>query len=217
MAIRRLTTDPKPSHKHQGWYYARFNDQLPNGTEKTVLIPPCNIDVLKKNFVFDDSIISKDPTTGLDTLNVGFDQPQSEEPSIPPSENGWDDPDCMLHQPIAPANGNGNGNGSNGNGNGATPQPPSGPNTFDKAGIRPATARRRAAAARAAEFNLDVDLLLLLEQVTCAYNYTCRRIGVAEKPRAMEAQKLVVTALIPYLKATGIALTEEDEKTLQFV
>lgn len=88
--------------------------------------------------------------------------------------------------------------------------------TIPNRGVRPATARRQAAAEDAARHNIDLELLLILDQVCAAFNYASRRIGSVEKPRALEAQKLTVTAIIPWLKQRGIALNEDDEKAMSF-
>jgi hypothetical protein len=82
--------------------------------------------------------------------------------------------------------------------------------------VRPAAARKANAAARAAEHNIDVDLLMLLDQACAGFNYACRRIGTAEKPRAMEAQKILVTCMIPWLKQRGVTLGEDDEKAMNY-
>jgi hypothetical protein len=82
--------------------------------------------------------------------------------------------------------------------------------------VRPATVRKRNAESRAAEHNIDVDLLMLLDQACAGFNYACKRIGTAEKPRAMEAQKILVTCMIPWLKERGVKLSEEEEKSMSY-
>jgi hypothetical protein len=62
---------------------------------------------------------------------------------------------------------------------------------------------------------LDPTLAGLIEQVCRAYNYTSKLVGCIEKPRSMEVQKLTVTALIPFIKARGFELSEEEEKSIR--
>jgi len=57
---------------------------------------------------------------------------------------------------------------------------------------------------------------MLIEQASRAFNLTCKLIGTAEKPRPMEAQKIVVTCMIPWLKERGVTLSEEDEKSMNY-
>jgi hypothetical protein len=201
MAVRIATSDPKPSVRNQGYDFFYFNKRTASGTECVALLPHSLRGIVHKGFVFDDASLQFDENLKASVLQLDFDEPPVGDPALPPSEEGWGDPDHL------------------------TALEPSGPSTatavanrpfIPNRGIRPATARKRDAAARAAEHNIDVDLLALVDQVCAAFNYACKRIGTAEKPRAMEAQKLVVTAVIPWLKQRGAVLSEDDEKAMTF-
>lgn len=202
MAVRTVTTDPKPSQHHQGFDYFYFNKLTDKGTNCAAIIPPALRGIVRKGFIFDDAALRWDDTLRASVLELDFDQPPAGEPALPADlDTGWSDHDHLTAT--------------------ATADPvvlrhlmPN--TTIPNQGVTPATARKHDAASRAAEHNIDIDLLLLLDQVCAAFNYTRRRIGVSETPRAMEAQKLTVTALIPWLKAKGVNLSEEDEKTMNF-
>lgn len=204
MAVRIATSDPKPSTKpdHHGYFYFYFNKKLPNGGECAALIPDAIRDIVKKGFTFDDSCLAFNTELKASVLQLDFDEPELADPAFPPREEGWSDPDHLAALESA------------------DPELMTAVAQRQAAipgrGVRPATVRKRNAEARAAEHNLDIDLLMLLDQVCAAFNYTSKRIGSVEKPRAMEAQKLTVTALIPWLKQRGIALSEEDEKSMSF-
>lgn len=205
MAQRIATSDPKPSTRPQcrGYYYFYFNKRTDNGGECMALIPESIRDVVKKGvFRFDDSWLDYDENLQASVLKLDFDHAPLESPSLPPREEGWSDPDYPTAlesaDPRVLA---------------AVAQRQA---VIPNRGLRPATVRKHNAAARAAEHNIDVDLLMLLDQVCAAFNYTSKRIGSVEKPRAMEVQKLATTALIPWLKQRGVALSEDEEKAISF-
>lgn len=204
MAVRIATSDPKPSTKpdHHGYFYFYFNKKLPNGGECAALIPDAIRDIVKKGFTFDDSCLAFNTELKASVLQLDFDEPELADPAFPPREEGWSDPDHLAALESADPE--------------LMTAVAQRPVAIPGRGVRPATVRKRNAEARAAEHNLDIDLLMLLDQVCAAFNYTSKRIGSVEKPRAMEAQKLTVTALIPWLKQRGIALSEEDEKSMSF-
>lgn len=204
MAVRIATSDPKPSTKpdHHGYFYFYFNKKLPNGGECAALIPDAIRDIVKKGFTFDDSCLAFSTELKASVLQLDFDEPELADPALPPREEGWSDPDHLAALESADPE--------------LMTAVAQRPVAIPNRGVRPATVRKRNAEARAAEHNLDIDLLMLLDQVCAAFNYTSKRIGSVEKPRAMEAQKLTVTALIPWLKQRGIALSEEDEKSMSF-
>jgi hypothetical protein len=204
MTLRYATSDPRPSNKpqHRGYYYFYFNKKLENGGECAALVPESIHNIIRKDFPFDDSILKYDPTLEASILQLDFDAPQAANPSLPPREEGWSDPDHLTAQGAAdPAAMN------------AVAQHHA---VIPNRGVRPVTVRKRNAAARAAEHNIDIDLLMLIEQASRAFNITCKLIGTAEKPRPMEAQKIVVTCMIPWLKERGVALSEEDEKAMYY-
>jgi hypothetical protein len=204
MAVRIATSDPKPSARadHHGYHYFYYNKKLPSGGECTALIPDAICDIVKKGFTFDDSCLTFNKKLQASLLQLDFDEPAVADPSLPPREEGWSDPDHLTalesadpHAMTAVAQR-------------VTPIP--------NRGVRPATVRKRNAESRAAEHNIDVDLLMLLDQACAGFNYACKRIGTAEKPRAMEAQKILVTCMIPWLKERGVKLSEEEEKAMSF-
>lgn len=204
MTVRIATSDPKPSTKpeHIGFLYFYYNKKTQSGGECAALIPKSLQDIVRRGFAFDDQALAFDTTLKASVLQLDFDEPAVEDPSLPPSEEGWADHDHLT------ATGS------------AEPQALAAvaerTAAIPNRGVRPATVRKRNAESRAAEHNIDVDLLMILDQVCAAFNYASKRIGSVEKPRAMEAQKLATTALIPWLKQRGVALSEEDEKGMNF-
>lgn len=204
MAVRIATSDPKPSTKanHHGFLYFYYNKKLPNGGECAALIPQSLQDIVKKGFTFDDNVLAFDTNLKASLLQLDFDEPAVEDPSLPPGEEGWSDHDHLTATGAADPE--------------ALSEVAQRTAVIPNRGVRPATARKRNAESRAAEHNLDVDLLMLLDQVCAAFNYASKRIGSVEKPRAMEVQKLATTALIPWLKDRGVRLSEEDEKAMSF-
>ena len=204
MAVRIATSDPKPSSKpdHHGYYYFYFNKKLPTGGECAALIPHSIHDIVKKGFTFDDSCLAYSTDLKASVLQLDFDEPELADPSLPPREEGWSDPDHLAALEAADPHVMA-----------AVAQRPA---VIPNRGVRPATVRKRNAEARAAEHNIDVDLLMLLDQACAGFNYACKRIGTAEKPRAMEAQKILVTCMIPWLKERGVKLSEDDEKAMNY-
>lgn len=201
MAVRIATSDPKPSSRNLDYDFFYFNKKTSAGGECVALIPRSLRGIVKKGFVFDDAALRYDDKIEASLLELDFDEAPAGDPTLPPREEGWSDPDHLAAlesaDPQALA---------------AVAERPVIPNR----GVRPATARKQNAAARAAEHNIDVDLLMLLDQACAGFNYACRRIGTAEKPRALEAQKILVTCMIPWLKQRGVTLDESDEKGINF-
>lgn len=200
MAVRTVTSDPKPSSRSSGFHFFYYNKRTTNGSECLALLPDALRDLVHKGFIFDDAALRFDDQLRASVLALDFDQAPAASPALPADpEAGWGDHDHLAANDAAdPA---------------LLTQLVAAP-VIPNRGVRPATARKQAAASRAAEQNIEVDLLLLIEQVCSAYNYACKRIGVVEKPRAMEAQKLAVTALIPWLKSRGVALSDDDTKAM---
>lgn len=190
MATRLVTTEPRLSNKHPDYLYVRYNDRTASGTEKTFSFSKSLAGIIRKNYAFDDSALSFEEGVGS-VLRLDFDIAPTEDPELPPNpEAGWADPDHLTA---------------------VLPEPPVIPNR----GVTPATARKHAAAARAQEFNLPADFLERLELLARAQRIVSSMIGVNEKPRPQDAQKLVVTAWIDYSRSRGIELSEEDEKMLR--
>lgn len=202
MAVRTATSDPKPSGKTPGFDYFYFNKRTDSGSECVALIPQSLRGIVRKGFVFDDSAVRWDEQLRASILALDFDEPAQGEPALPADPHaGWRDHDALTASDAADP---------------ALMAQLMTQSTIPNRGVRPATARRQAAADRAAELNIDLELLTLLDQLCSAFNYTRKRIGANEIPRAMEAQKLVVTAAIPWLKSRGVRLSEDDEKAMNF-
>jgi hypothetical protein len=204
MAVRIATSDPKPSTKpnHHGFLYFYYNKKLANGGECAALIPSSLQDIVKKGFTFDDNALAFDTDLKASLLQLDFDEPSVADPSLPPGEEGWSDHDHLATTGAADPQ--------------ALAELAHRTAVIPNRGVRPATVRKRNAESRAAEHNIDVDLLMLLDQACAGFNYACKRIGTAEKPRALEAQKILVTCMIPWLKERGVKLSEEEEKSMSF-
>jgi hypothetical protein len=211
MAVRIATSDPKPSTRpeHRDYDYFYFNKQTPSGGECAALVPHSLRGLVQRGFAFDDAALRYDETLRASVLELDFDRPAVPDPALPADpELGWGDPDHLTAlEPTRPATAVAVAERPAA----AAPAP-----LIPNRGLRPATLRKQAAAARAAEHNLDVELLLILDQVCAAFNYASKRIGSVEKPRALEVQKLVVTSAIPWLKQRGIALSDDEEKAMTF-
>jgi hypothetical protein len=194
MATRIVTTDPKPSNKSPDFYYVRFNDRTPVGTEKTFSFSKSLAGIIRKNYAFDDSALKWQDPVGW-VLQLDFDGAPGADPQLPPdAETGWSDPDhlaAILPEPV--------------------PQ-----HAIPNRGVTPETARRRLAAERAAEFNMPMDFLARVETLCKGQLYIQKRIGVSEKPRAQEAQKILMAAWIDWRKDSGAIFTEDEEKAMQF-
>lgn len=202
MAIRRITSDPKPSTRHHGWFYSYYSKPTNNGGDCAAIFPPSIADIIKKGFAFDDSCIRFDEGLRASVLELDFDvdeaQPQDMgEPSLPPDpEAGWGDPDCLPASPPV----------------GASEQQ-SEPQRGN--GVRPPAVRRRQAAEQAIQgaqlpaaylkINLEVSRSFLLQ-------YALISSAVGEARRADVAQKLCAISSIPYFRQVGIELTDDDVK-----
>lgn len=186
MAPRLITSDPKPSIRHRNWFYCYYNQQTSRGSQCVAVIPGSLLGVVKRGYAFDDE------------TDLRWD----EELRASVLTVDFDTPQV-----------------------GDSPQPPEheagwgDPDGITALGVakpeelRPVAARLGVVPEPP---KLDTGLEELLEQACMAFTYACRRIGVAEKPRAMEAQKIATTCLIPWLKARGVTLSEEDEKAMTF-
>lgn len=202
MAPRIVTTDPAVSKKSSDYLYVRYNDRTAAGTEKTFCFPKALVGIIHKNWGFDDSILTWDEQIQSSVLRLDFDGSAAEDPQLPPDpEAGWSDPDhltAVLPQPVQPQ----------------TPGQYS--NVIPNRGVTPQTARRHLAAARAAEFNMPVSFLDRLETLCKGQLYIQKRLCITEKPRAMEAQKILMAAWIDWRKEAGSVFTEDEEKAMQF-
>lgn len=189
-----VISDPKPSVRCHGWDFVYYDRKTTRGTDCLALIPPSLRGVVKRGFTFQDESLHFDETLRSWVLSVDFDEPPTADPAQPShSEAGWRDPDY----PVEPAD-------------------PIALQRMKQHLDAVMASTRPEPVTEPAKPTLDPSLAQLIEQVALAYNYTCRCIGVSERPRAMEAQKLATTALIPWLKSRGVALTEEEEKAMSF-
>jgi hypothetical protein len=202
MAVRRITSDPKPSLRHSGWHYAYYSKQTASGSECVVVFPPSISDIIRKGFAFDDSCVTYDESLKASVLALDFGVDDAEpqdlpEPSIPADlESGWGDPDCLPASP-------------------PTFRPEQSGELVQSGGVRPASVRRRQAAEQAIKgaqlpaaflkINLEVSRSFLLQ-------YALISSSVGEARRADVAQKLCAISSIPYFRQVGIELSEDDVK-----
>jgi len=209
MALRFVTTDPRPSNKSPDLFYVRYDDRTPAGTEKTFCFPKCLIGIIKKGWGFDDLILKDcwDDQIKASVLRLDFDgqvEPGTphEHPQLPPDpEAGWSDPDhltAFLPEPVP------------------VQTPAQHSNVIPNRGVTPQTARKHAAAERAAICNMPASFLDRLETLCKGQLYIQKRLCITEKPRAMEAQKILMAAWIDWRKESGSVFTEDEEKAMQF-
>ena len=189
MPIHTVTTHPKPSYKIPGWHYSYFDQPTNAGGQSVAVFSPAISDIIKPGFQFDESQLRFEPTLGASVLELDFHEPQQmEEPSIPPDpEAGWGDPDYLPTTEL--------GHGSNGH------RPP-----------HPHTARKRAREEGAQV--LPAALVRIASEIASCYCMIYRLISpvVNEARRADVAQKLTAIACIPYYRAAGVELSEDDVK-----
>lgn len=201
MAVRQITSDPKPSMRHNGWFYAYYSRPTSTGGQCTVIFPPAIADIVRKGFAFEDSCVTYDESLRASVLQLDFDDaPPVDEPSLPPdAEAGWGDVDGLAAAPTAAA----------------VPTAPDASGLATGNGVRPATLRKREASRQAIEgaqlppaflkINLEVNRSFLLQ-------YALISPAVGEARRADVAQKLCAISAIPYFRQVGIELTEDDVK-----
>ncbi len=204
MAVRIATSDPKPSTKanHHGFLYFYYNKKLPNGGECAALIPQSLQDIVKKGFTFDDNVLAFDTNLKASLLQLDFDEPAVEDPSLPPGEEGWSDHDHL------------------------TAAGPADPEllaelaqrtaAIPNRGVRPETVRKQLAEAIPDDQKIPAEFLRRLKWLTIAQRIACSDLRVRETPRALEAQKLVVTAWIDYSKSIGVEYSDAEEKAMRF-
>jgi len=202
MALRLVTTDPVISNKSPDHFYVRYNDRTPTGTEKTFCFPKALIGIIHKGWGFDDSILKWDDQIKASVLRLDFDGTPAEDPQLPPDpEAGWSDPDhltAFLPEPVP------------------VQTPAQHSNVIPNRGVTPQTARKHAAAERAAICNMPASFLDRLETLCKGQLYIQKRLCITEKPRAMEAQKILMAAWIDWRKESGSVFTEDEEKAMQF-
>jgi hypothetical protein len=201
MAVRRITSEPKSSVRHRGWFYAYYSKPTSNGGECAVIFPSSIVDIIHKGFAFDDSCVRFDTDLGASVLELDFDleNPQREdlqEPSLPPDpESGWGDPDCLPPSPPA----------------GASEQP----GCQRANGVRPPAVRKRQAEQQVIQGSqLPAAYLKINLQVSRSFllQYALISSTVGEARRADVAQKLCAISSIPYFRQVGIELSDDDIK-----
>ena len=189
MSIHTVTSYPKPSHKIPGWYYSHFNKPTSAGGQCVAVFSPAISDIIQPGFQFDADQLRFDPSLGASVLELDFHEPQQvEEPSLPPDpEAGWGDPDGLTATELGH--------------DGHVRRPPS-----------PRTARKHAREEGARV--LPVSLSKIASQVCSCFAMQYRLITpvVNEARRADVAQKLTAIACIPYYRAAGVELSEDDVK-----
>lgn len=199
MAVRIATSEPKPSPRNPGYHFFYFNKRTAAGGECVALLPAALLGLVHKGFVFDDGALRFNEELRGSVLELDFAEPPAQ-PAVPPDpESGWGDPDHLTSLYPMPAE---------------QQQPRTAAQVIAAApnrGARPETLRRQAAAASSE--GIPPKLAQSLEITARAYNYVAIRIGVVEKPRAMEAKSLVITNLIPFFRENwDLDLTPEQLK-----
>lgn len=208
MVVRTATSDPKPSSRNPGFWYFYYNKRTAAGSECVALIPDSIRDLIRKGFPFDDGALRYNEDLKASVLELDFDESSApQEPSLPPDpERGWSDHDSPVAQgsadPEALA---------------AVSQhiqhhAPQIPNR----GVRPATARKREAAEFAAQHNIPMSFLQRIEWLCAAQAYAAKRLGVTEKPRPMDVQKLVTSAYIDWCREGGAEFSDAEERAMRF-
>jgi hypothetical protein len=204
MAIRHITSDPKPSSRHSGWFYAYYNKPTRTGGECTVILPTAIADVIRKGFAFDDSCITYDESLGASVLRLDFDEPAHlGEPALPPDpEAGWGDPDRLPASPPV------------------SQSPAVVEGHFVRAGLRPQALRRREANQLDPELSkVPPQLLKMGIEISRLFLVvdSLLKPAVNDSSRALIAQKLAVSAAIPYYRSVGVSLNEEEAQSLMNV
>lgn len=191
MATHTITSDPKPSHRVTGgYYYCYYDKQTPSGGQCTVVFPSALLGVVRRGFQFDASCVRFDAALQASVLELDFDEPaHMEEPSLPPDlESGWGDPDDL------PAT--------------------RGVSRSSRA-LSPMQDQVRQQATAAGEA-LPPALFKIAQEVCRCFSVQFRMISpiVTDARRADVAQKLTAIACIPYYRAAGVELTEDDVKAI---
>jgi hypothetical protein len=188
MAIRKVTSFPRPSTRNSGWHFVYYNERTERGGECVALLSPAVKDLVKPGFTFDDSCLDYSEDLQSTVLQLDFDEPAGED-ELPP-EDGWGDPDPMLHSA------------------------PSGAPVAR--GVRPQTLRKREAAAQADRGSrMPAELMKIsLEINACFQLHYSLLSNLNDTTRAQTAQKLVATSAIPYYRAAGVELDKGDVQAM---
>lgn len=224
--LHTITSDARPSVRHQGWWYAYYDKASASGRACTVVFPGAVADLVKTGFQFDSSSVRWDDSLRASVLELDFHEPEGmDSPSLPPDpEAGWGDPDYPAPAPAVavpeaqPAAVGANGNGHNGHGNHNDHSGHNGHNNHNgHAPMRPPAYRRHQAQQQAiAGAQLPAAYLKINLEVARSFQLQLSLIGssVSETRRADVAQKLCAIASIPYFRQVGIELTEDDIKNM---
>lgn len=200
MAIRKITSDPKPSVRHQGWLYSYYSKPTANGGECAVIFPPSIADIVRKGFAFDDSCVFFDENLRASVLALDFDMEEPEPTEDPGSSvdfdaeaGGWSDPDRFTAS--------------------AAPQEQQ---RQHRPGVRPAAVRKRQAQLNTSGAQLPPEMLQAAIHMSRLFLVIYAQLGssVPETSKAMIAQKLAACVAIPYYRSKGIDLTEEDAQSI---
>lgn len=205
MAIRLVTLEPKPSPRNPGYHYFYFNKKTDKGSECGALLHPALVGLVHKGFIFDDAALRYDEDLRSSVLELDFAEAPADPAQPADPETGWNDPDHLTAIFPTPAT-----------------MPTEIPEQQQQQrtaaqviaaapdrGVRPATLRKREA--RASNEGIPLKLAQALDITARSYTYLATRIGVVEKPRAMEAKSLVITNLIPFFKEDWLTTMTEDQ------
>jgi hypothetical protein len=194
MATRTVLSEPRQSRYHPTWHYVYYDAKTNDGRNCIAVIPNSLKGIVHRGTTFEDTQLKFDPELRASVLEMDFHEPPPGDPALPPDQDsGWRDSDYRPElgdpeQLREVMNRLESLNGSHQATQQQTPQP-SAP-------------------------QMDPALQTLVDQACLAYTYASRRLGVVEKPRSMEAQKLITTCLIPWLRDRGVALTPDEERAM---
>jgi len=196
MAVRTITSDPQPSRIVEGYFYAFYDQRTRQGRDAVICFHPSLKDIIRKGFVFDDSVIEYDPTLKASILALD-DAEAAGDPEIPaepaPREDGDHDPSPEAsNHTITP-----------------------GRTARSLVTRQQLNAQFRAPAApESTEPGLPPELRAIAREVAQTFIYQLGLIhsAVGESRRGDIAQKLTAIACIPYYRERGVRLTEDDIK-----
>lgn len=224
MAIHTITSDPRPSPRHPGYWYSYYDKTTEAGRACAVSIVASVAPYIKTGHKFDEASIRWDDALRTSVLDLDFhEQPPVEEPSLPPDpESGWGDPDGVPATPLQPVQAPVfAGAGASGSGHALPSASDHGAPTAN--GHRPmrGPAYRRDQAQQLADVGaqLPAAYLKINHQVARSFLVQLALIGnaVGEQHKANIAQKLCAIASIPYFRQVGINLNEEDVKSMTMI
>jgi hypothetical protein len=200
MATHTVLSEPRQSRYHPTWFYVYYDGKTNDGRNCIAVIPNSLKGVIHRGTTFEDSQLKYDPELRASVLEMDFHEPPPGDPSLPPDQDsGWRDSDYRPElgdpeQLREVMNRLESLNGSH--------QPTQ----------QPTPQQQQPQQSPAPQ--MDPSLQSLIDQACLAYAYASRRLGVVEKPRSMEAQKLITTCLIPWLRDRGVALTPDEERAM---